>query len=144
MAYPIVEDVIAQIGEQMRFVFRHFPLVDLHPHAVPAAEAAEAAGAQGKFWEMHEMLFKNQDSLSDAFFLAAAQALRLDLARFTDDLANAAHRPKVGQDFVSGVNSGVNGTPTFFINDVKHEGSWDAASLVAALRSAAMPAHAGS
>jgi protein-disulfide isomerase len=142
MAYVIVEDVIAQMGDQMRFVFRHFPLVDLHPQAERAAEAAEAAGAQGKFWNMHHMLFQNQESLSDPFLLGYAQAVGLDLARFTDDLATGIYRRKVAEDFISGVNSGVNGTPTFFINDVKHEGPWDAASLLAALQSVATRMHA--
>jgi protein-disulfide isomerase len=142
MAYPIVENVITQMGDQMRFVFRHFPLVDMHPHAERAAEASEAAGAQGKFWNMHHMLFENQENLSDLLLLGYAQALDLDLARFTDDLATGIYRTKVSEDFISGVNSGVNGTPTFFINDVKHEGPWDAASLLAALQSAATRMHA--
>jgi protein-disulfide isomerase len=142
MAYMIVENVIAQMGDQMRFVFRHFPLVDMHPHAERAAEVSEAAGAQGKFWDMHQMLFENQENLSDPFLLGYAQALGLDLARFTDDLATGTYRPKVAEDFISGVKSGVNGTPTFFINDVKHEGPWDAASLLAALQSAATRMHA--
>jgi protein-disulfide isomerase len=129
------------MGDQMRFVFRHFPLVDLHPHAERAAEASEAADAQGKFWNMHHMLFQNQENLSDPFLLGYAQALGLDLARFTDDLATGTCRRKVAEDFISGVNSGVSGTPTFFINDVKHEGPWDAASLLAALQSAVTRIH---
>jgi protein-disulfide isomerase len=139
MAYPIVEGVIAQMGNQMRFVFRHFPLVNMHPHAEGATEAAEAAGAQGRFWEMHHMLFENQENLSDPALLGYAQVLGLDMATFTDDLATGLYRPRVAEDFICGVHSGVNGTPTFFINDVKHEGPWDAASLVAALQSAAAP-----
>jgi protein-disulfide isomerase len=142
MAYVIVEDVIAQMGDQVRFVFRHFPLVDLHPHAERAAEAAEAAGAQGKYWDMHHMLFQNQENLSDPFLLGYARAIGLDVTRFTDDLATGIYRRKVAEDFISGVNSGVNGTPTFFINDVKHDGPWDAASLLAALQGAATRLHA--
>jgi protein-disulfide isomerase len=142
LAYPIVEDVIAQMGDQLRFVFRHFPLVDLHPHAARAAEACEAAGAQGKFWDMHDLLFENQENLADADLLEYAQELDIDVASFTDDLATGAYRPRVVEDFVSGVNSGVNGTPSFFINDVKHEGAWDAASLIGALKSAQQPMHA--
>jgi protein-disulfide isomerase len=142
MAYAIVENVIAQVPDQMRFVFRHFPLIDVHPHAERAAEASEAAGAQGKFWDMHQMLFENQENLSDPYILGYAQALGLDLARFTDELATGIYRPKVAEDFISGVNSGVSGTPSFFINDVKHEGPWDAASLLAALQSAATRMHA--
>jgi NhaA family Na+:H+ antiporter len=142
MAYVIVEDLIAQMGDQMRFVFRHFPLVDLHPHAERAAEAAEAAGAQGKYWDMHHMLFQNQENLSDPFLLGYARAIGLDVTRFTDDLATGIYRRKVAEDFISAVNSGVNGTPTFFINDVKHDGPWDAASLLAALQGAATRLHA--
>ncbi|MDB6090920.1 MAG: bdbD [Gammaproteobacteria bacterium] len=142
MAYPIVESVLAQMGDQVRFVFRHFPLIDMHPHAERAAEAAEAADAQGKFWDMHQMLFENQENLSDRFLLVYAQTLGLDLARFTDDLATGLYRPRVSEDFISGVNSGVNGTPSFFINDVKHEGPWDAASLLGALQSSATRMHA--
>jgi protein-disulfide isomerase len=142
MAYLIVENVITQMADQVRFVFRHFPLVDMHPHAERAAEASEAAGAQGKFWDMHQMLFQNQENLSDPFLLGYAQVLDLDIARFTDDLATGIYRPRVTEDFISGVSSGVNGTPTFFINDVKHQGPWDAASLLAALQSAAARMHA--
>jgi protein-disulfide isomerase len=115
----------------------------MHPHAERAAEAAEAAGSQGNFWGMHHMLFENQENLSDPYLLAYAKALNLDLRRFTDDLATGIHRPRVVEDFISGVNSGVAGTPTFFINDVKHEGPWDGANLLAALqRAAAAPMHA--
>jgi protein-disulfide isomerase len=142
LAYAIVEDVITQMADQMRFVFRHFPLVDLHPHAERAAEASEAAGAQGKFWDMHQMLFENQENLSDPFLLGYAQTLGLDVASFTDDLATGRYRTRVAEDFIGGVNSGVTGTPTFFINDVKHEGPWDSASLVAASQSAATRMHA--
>ena len=142
LAYPTVEAVIAQMADQLRFVFRHFPLIEMHPHAARAAEASEAAGAQGKFWEMHHMLFENQENLSDAYLLAYAQVLGLDVARFTDDLATGVYRPKVAEDFLSGVNSGVNGTPSFFINDMKHEGQWDAASLITALKRAPQPMHA--
>jgi protein-disulfide isomerase len=138
MAYPIVENVIAQMGDQVRFVFRHFPLVQMHPHAEHAAEASEAADAQGKFWDMHHMLFENQESLSDPFLLGCAQSLGLDLERFTSDLATGIYQPRVVEDFASGINSGVSGTPTFFINEVKHEGPWDAASLLAALQSASI------
>ena len=141
-AAPAVKLMLSHFSGKLRFVFRHFPLSDMHPHAARAAEASEAAGAQGKFWEMHQMLFENQQNLSDAYLLAYAQAVGLDVARFTDDLATGASRPKVAEDFLSGVNSGVNGTPSFFINDVKHDGPWDAASLISALKKAQQPMHA--
>jgi protein-disulfide isomerase len=142
MAYPIVEAVIGQMGERMRFVFRHFPLADMHPHAERAAEAAEAAGAQDKFWDMYRTLYENQADLSDPALLAYARAVHIDVARFTDDLSIGVHRSKVAEDFMSGMKSGVNGTPTFFINEVRHEGSWDASALLAALQSAKPSRHA--
>ena len=109
----------------------------MHPHAQPAAEAAEAAGAQGKFWAMHDMLFEHQQQLAGSYLVGYAQALGLDLGRFSAELAAHLHVPKIREDFMSGVRSGVNGTPTFYINGVRHDGSWDAASLLTALQQAA-------
>ena len=105
-----------------------------------AAEAAEAAGAQGKFWEMHDLLFEHQDALEDDDLLAYAAELGLDLDRFQLDLARARPRRRVREDFMSGVRSGVNGTPTFFINGRRHDGNWDLASLTEAVTLAASPA----
>jgi protein-disulfide isomerase len=139
-AHPIVEAVRRRMGRRLRFVFRHFPLANIHPHAEAAAEAAEAAGAQGKFWEMHDRLFEHQEALADEDLLAHAVALGLDLERFEAELADGTHAPRVRQDFITGVRSGVNGTPTFYINDVRHDGSYDAASLLAALEAVARAA----
>src|SRR2546428_5301151 len=100
------------MGPRLRFVYRNFPLRESHPHAERAAEAAEAAGAQGKFWQMHDLLFENQDALEDEDLLAYASALGLDLRRFALELENGVHTAKVRADFLSGVRSGVNGTPT--------------------------------
>jgi protein-disulfide isomerase len=136
-AYPIVESVRKKMGARLRFVFRHFPLTQMHPHAVHAAEAAEAAGAQGKFWQMHGMLFEHQDALEDADLVGYAKALHLDSNRFTSELASEAHVERIRKDIGSGIRSGVNGTPTFFINGVRHDGSWDASDLFAALEAAA-------
>lgn len=141
-AHPIVKAVLEEMGDDLQFVFRHFPLVTIHPLAEPAAEAAEAAGAQGKFWDMHDMIYENQDQLDAAALMAFAAALGLDLERFTDELRRRVHVRKVQEDFVSGVRSGVRGTPTFFINGRRHDGSWDLPTLWGVLRDAASPRHA--
>ena len=132
-AFWVVKDVQSRLGDQIRLVYRHFPLSQIHPRAVPAAEAAEAAGAQGRFWEMHDLLFQNQRALEDEDLLANAQRLGLDVPRFVRDLATHAFASRVREDFLSGVRSGVNGTPTFFVNGRRHEGAWDADSLTEAL-----------
>jgi protein-disulfide isomerase len=136
-AYPIVEGVRKRMGARLRFVFRHFPLTQMHPHAMHAAEAAEAAGAQGKFWQMHGMLFEHQNALEDADLVRYAKALHLDVKRFASELASGAHAERIREHIRSGIRSGVNGTPTFFINGVRHDGSWDAPVLLAALETAA-------
>ena len=132
-AYPIVKELQRRLGAQLRFVFRNFPLREMHPHAVRAAEAAEAAAAQGQFWEMHDTLFEHQWSLTDRSLLEYAAALGLDTVRFEQDLSARTHEPRVREDFRSGVRSGVNGTPTFFINGVRYDGSWDLETLTTAL-----------
>jgi protein-disulfide isomerase len=140
-AHPIVKAVQARLGHRMRFVFRHFPLTEIHPRALPAAEAAEAAGAQGRFWEMHDLLFENQPALDDPDLLRHARTLGLDLPRFVSEVAEHVHEPRVREDFMSGVRSGVNGTPTFFVNGIRHDGPWDVDTLSDALM-AAVHAHA--
>jgi len=136
-AYPYVERVRKKMGSRLRFVFRHFPLTQMHPHAMHAAEAAEAAGAQGKFWQMHGMLFEHQDALEDADLVRYAKALHLDDKRFASELASEAHGERIREHIGSGIRSGVNGTPTFFINGVRYDGSWEASDLLAALEAAA-------
>jgi protein-disulfide isomerase len=136
-AHVIVSAIQAHMPAELRFVFRHFPMTTIHPHAQPAAEAAEAAGAQGKFWAMHDMLFEHQQQLADSYLLTYAQALGLNVGRFSNELAAHEHLPKIREDFMGGVRSGVNGTPAFYINGVRHDGGWDAASLLAALQRAA-------
>jgi protein-disulfide isomerase len=108
----------------------------MHPHAEHAAEAAEAAGAQGKFWEMHDMLYENQDALEDENLAQYAEALGLDVTRFIREMSEHTHAARVREDFRSGVRSGVNGTPTFFINGVRHDGPFDLRSLIAAIEEA--------
>lgn len=132
-AHPIVRDVRKRMGQRLRFVFRHFPLSQAHPHAMHAAEAAEAAGDQGRFWEMHDVLFENQEALEDPDLIRYAQELGLDEARVGRELESGAHEKRVRAHFRSGVRSGVNGTPTFFINGVRYDGSWDLEDLLEAL-----------
>jgi protein-disulfide isomerase len=132
-AHFVVQAVQAALGDQMRFVFRNFPLTNVHPHAERAAEAAEAAGAQGKFWEMHDILFENQSALEDEDLAGYAAALELDVPRFIKELMAGVYAPRVREDFRSGVRSGVNGTPSFFINDFRYDGPRDPEALAAAL-----------
>jgi protein-disulfide isomerase len=139
-AYPIVKEIQRRMGRRLRFVFRNFPLRESHPHAQHAAEAAEAADAQGKFWELHDLLFERQFALEDENLIEYADELGLDVARFRKDLAEGVYAPRVREDFRSGVSSGVNGTPTFFVNGARHDDAWDVEPLLAALeRAAATP-----
>ena len=136
-AHRVVQEVRRRMGDRLRFAFRHFPLASLHPHAERAAEAAEAAAAQGRFWEMHDSLYAEQDALEDSDLARRAAELGLDVPRFVDELAAGEHLSKVRRDFQSGIRSGVNGTPTFFINDERHDEAWDADTLFEALSQAA-------
>jgi protein-disulfide isomerase len=136
-AYPIVKQVQARLGGQLRFVFRNFPITTSHPHAEQAAEAAEAAAAQDRFWEMHDHLYEHQRRLGDDDLRGYADELGLDVARFSDELAEHAHAARVREDFMSGVRSGVNGTPTFYVNGVRHDDSYEFDTLLAALEDAA-------
>lgn len=136
MAYPIVKEVQRQMGERLRFVFRNFPLSNVHPYATKAAEAAELAGAQGQFWPMHDLLFEHQHALDTIHLARYAGQLGLDPAQFAADLTAGVQHDHVREDFLSGVRSGVNGTPTFFINGVRHDGGYSAEDLLAALEAA--------
>jgi protein-disulfide isomerase len=140
MAYPIVTSLIEKIGESLRFGFRHFPLTQAHPHAEPAAEMAEAAGEKGKFWHMHALLYQNQSALEDEDLIGYARQLGIDPDWAAQALTNHTFARNVRADFMSGVRSGVNGTPTFFINGVRYEGPWDEATLLEALQNAASAA----
>jgi protein-disulfide isomerase len=124
MAHPVVKRAQRELKNRLRFVFRNFPLAEAHPHARVAAQAAEAAAAQGKFWEMHDMVFEHQAALEVEDLVSYAKALGLDTQRFALDLAEGTHAKRVRDDFRSGVKSGVNGTPTFFINGARYDGSW--------------------
>jgi protein-disulfide isomerase len=142
-AHPIVKALLRQFGDQVRYVYRHFPLTQIHPHAEAAAETAEFAGAYDRFWQMHDLLFENQDRLGMPFFLAAAGALGLSVPALRDALLNGQFAQKVRGDFMSGVRSGVNGTPTFFINGYRHEGSYAFEDLAEGVNSqlVAVPQH---
>jgi protein-disulfide isomerase len=141
-AYPIVKEIQKRLGSRLRFVFRNFPLAELHPHAQHAAEAAEAAAVQGKFWEMHDAIFEHQRALDDRHLVDYAAVLRIDQERFQRELSSHTYAGRVREDFLSGIRSGVNGTPTFFINGVRYDDSWDSETLEHALRAAIRPAHA--
>lgn len=115
-AHPLIKKLVAEKGKEFLFVFRNFPLQQSHPLAFMAAIAAEAAGKQGKFWPMHDMIFENQDKLSGEIFVDFAESLDLDMHQFAKDWKSTALATKVEDDFESGIRSGVNGTPTFFLN----------------------------
>ena len=132
-AQPIVRSVLDEMGDRLCFSFRHFPMTTVHPLAERAAEAAEAAGAQRRFWPMHDLLFENQPRFSDPDLYGYAETIGIDLERFASDLTSHAYAERVRQHFLSGVWSGVNGTPTFYINGVRHDGSYDPDALLNAL-----------
>jgi protein-disulfide isomerase len=138
-AYPIIKEVQRRLGSKLRFVFRNFPLSESHPHAQHAAEAAEGAAVQGRFWEMHDALYEHQQALDDRHLVGYAAKLGLDAKAFGRELQAHAHTSRVREDFTSGVRSGVNGTPTFFINGVRFDDSWDPDTLTNALNAAAHP-----
>jgi protein-disulfide isomerase len=132
-AYPIVNLVVQHFGPKLQFVFRHFPLTEIHPNAEPAAESAEFAGAHGRFWEMHDGIYENQDRLGAPLLFALAGALELSELELRNDLASEKYAPKIKSDFLGGVRSGVNGTPSFYVNGHQHEGSYAFEDLVAAI-----------
>jgi Na+/H+ antiporter NhaA len=141
-AEPVVRDLLAGHGD-LRYVWRHLPLTDVHPHAQLAAEASEAAAAQGRFWDMHHRLLDHQESLTAADLVQHAAAIGLDIARFTRDMRERAGAAKVAADTDSADLSNVSGTPTFFINGRRHQGAYDIATLTAAVRSAKAQAFVG-
>ena len=132
-AYPIIKAVQERLGDKLCFAFRNFPLVNSHPYAEHAAEAAEAAAAQGKFWQMHDLLFENQDALDDESLAEYAATLRLDARRLIAEVLAGAHAARIRDDLRSGDRGGVNGTPAFFVNGLRYEGEPDVDALVAAL-----------
>jgi protein-disulfide isomerase len=134
-AYPEVKKAQKELGSNLRFVFRNFPLTRMHEFALNAAETAEAASAQGKFWEMHDFLYEHQATLGDpSVALGYAKKIGLDTQRFERELAQHVHEKRIKDDFMGGVRSGVNGTPTFYVNGVRHDGPAEADALVEAFR----------
>ncbi len=134
-AYPVVKRLQKKLGKRLRFVFRNFPLAESHPYALIAAEAAEAAALQGKFWEMHDLLFEQQALLKPEIIPSWAKRIGLNLAQFEDDIKQSIVEKRIKEDRQSGIRSGVNGTPTFFINGARYDGPHDYPSLLAALES---------
>lgn len=133
-AYPEVKKVQKELGSKLSFVFRNFPLTNVHEFAMDAAETAEASAAQGKFWEMHDFLYENQGTLGDpSVALGYAKKLGLDTQKFERELAQHVYRKRIKDDFMGGVRSGVNGTPTFYVNGVRHDGPSEAEALVKSL-----------
>jgi protein-disulfide isomerase len=133
-AFREIEHVEQRLGDGVRFAFRHFPLTDIHPHALAASAAAEAASLQGRFWEMHTMLFRRQEALEDADLRSYAEELGLDVDRFDSDRAGDPVLLRIARDVEGGIATGqIRGTPTLFIDGVVHAGSYDAATLLAAL-----------
>ena len=124
-AYPIIKKIQEKLGDDLRFVFRNFPLAEMHPYAMNAAEASLSAGDQGKFWQMHDSLYEHQNALDDKYLVQYAEKLGLDTYKFKNDLRNQKYSSRIEEDFLSGVRSGVNGTPTFFINGIRHNGSFE-------------------
>lgn len=137
LAFPILERLQKTLGDDLLFVYRHFPIAESHPDAPNAARAAEAAGRQGRFWEMHALLFENQNALDSDSLVGYAEALDLDMERWLLDMDSDAIEAKVKEDFKSGVRSGANGTPTFFLNGFRYDGDWSYEPFLEAIHSIA-------
>jgi protein-disulfide isomerase len=136
-AYPIVKQLQSLFGARLRFVFRHFPLTSSHPHAQRAAEAAEWAVTHGAFWPMHDALFTNQKALGESHILERVPELGLEAESLRRAWAQHTFIPRVKEDFLGGIASGVGGTPAFFVNGARHPGAWDLETLGRALDDAA-------
>jgi Na+/H+ antiporter NhaA len=136
-AAPVIAKLLDRLGDDLRYVFRHLPLTDVHPYAQLASEAAEAAGAQTEYWGMHDRLLTHQDELAPSDLYRHAGELELDLDRFSDDLRQRRHAARIARDVQSADASGVSGTPTFFINGRRHQGVYDLATLTRAVKAAA-------
>ncbi len=136
----VVQAMQHELGDQLRFIYRNFPLTEIHPHALHAALAAEGAAAQGKFWEMHDYIFHHQHTLADADLEHFAEVVGLDLQQYRRDMREQRGLARIEEDVEGGVRSGVQGTPTFFINGILYRGSWEHHALLAALQSASRTA----
>jgi protein-disulfide isomerase len=136
-AHPVIKRLQKSLGTKLRFVFRNFPLTHAHPYALLAAQAAEAAALQGKFWEMHDMIFENQEKLEPEVLPLWAHEVGLNMNQFAKAVSEGKVTKRIEEDHASGVESGVGGTPSFFINGTRYEGEDDYDSLCAALLDAA-------
>lgn len=133
MAYPIVKRLQKHFGDRLRFVFRNFPLIEVHPHAGMAALTAEFAATKGKFWEMHDLLYENQESLELPDLISYAESLNLSSTELQAAIENVIFGEKIQNDFMGGVRSGVNGTPSFFINNTRFDDSFEYENLLLGL-----------
>jgi protein-disulfide isomerase len=132
-AHAVVKEIQRRLGDDLLFAFRNFPLTNVHPHAEHAAEAAEAAGDQGNFWGMHDLLFENQAALEDEDLAAYADELGLDAKRLLREVTSSVYSARIREDFKAGVRGGVNGTPTFFMNGERYDGARDLRQMLSAL-----------
>jgi protein-disulfide isomerase len=137
MAHPLVQELLRQRADTLRYVYRHFPFVSVHPYAETAAETAEAAGVRGRFWHMHEWLFEHQDRINPVHLVDGIADVGPLVDEVVEEVDNQVYRDRVQRDFVSGVRSGVNGTPTFFVNGRRHSGGYSLAELLDAVDLAA-------
>ena len=141
-AHPVVKQLLQHFGDRLRLVYRHFPLTEIHPHAGPAAETAEFAGTYNLFWETHDSLYANQHRLSMPLLFALVAALNLSETALREALTSGRYLPKIQEDFMGGVRSGVNGTPTFFVNGQRHDGGYSYRDLAFAIDTAMAHARA--
>jgi protein-disulfide isomerase len=135
-AHANLTELLRQRADQVRVVYRHFPIANVHPYAESAAEAAEAAGRRGRYWEMHDWLYEHQDQLDPVHLSLGVEQLGLPPDEIDAEVKGHAHADRVRRDFVGGIRSGVTGTPTLFVNEVRHDGGYDLADLLAAVDAA--------
>lgn len=136
LAHPVVQQVQAYFGDRLRLVFRNFPLREMHPHAEAAAETAEFAAEYGKFWEMHDLILMENENLSKSLLITLADELELPITELQETWADQRYQTKIREDFQEGVRSGVNGTPTFFINGYRYNGGLEVDELIEAIEQA--------
>jgi protein-disulfide isomerase len=142
-AHPIVQDLLQQRPDTVRFVFRNFPLTNAHPHAEIASETAEAAAARDRFWQMHDWLFEHQDEFNPEYVRVAAEQLGLPPDAIDREVNEHLYLDRIQRDFAGGIRSGVNGTPTFYLNEARHDGGYSLPELIAAVDGAAAPPDGG-
>ncbi|MCI4062032.1 DsbA family protein [Micromonospora sp. R77] len=138
-AHRNLTELLRQRGELVRLVYRHFPIANVHPYAESAAEATEAAGRRGRFWELHDWLYEHQDQLDPVHLSLGVEQLGLPPDEVSAEVDQRVHADRVRQDFVGGIRSGVNASPTLFVNDDRYDGGYDLADLLAAVDAAANP-----